>query len=132
MQTKESAFTTQRKSSFGNMIIMIAICAGIAWLVLRGCSATTSSNIELPLIQAEANAEVRQFCENGKCIKVQMCTEVGGDCASMEQGPKADYGTGFHVSADGRTRPNPPKGWHWASCPAGQRVFTTDQGIVCK
>lgn len=114
MQVKESAFTTQRKSSFGNMILTIAICAGIAWLVLRGCSAATSSSIELPSISAAPTAEVRQYCENDKCIDVPMCTAVSAECGSMEPGPKADYGTGYHVSADGRTRPNPPAGWKWA------------------
>jgi hypothetical protein len=131
MQTKESAFTPQRQLISGNMIVMIIICAGIAWLVLRACSATTS--IESPSIsKPEATAEVRRVYTSDGKTEVEMCTEVGGDCASIEQGPKADYGTGFHVSADGRTRPNPPKGWHWASCPEGQHVFTTDQGIVCK
>lgn len=45
--------------------------------------------------------------------EVAECTAVGGDCASQELGPPADYGTGFHTSADGRTRPNPPAGWQW-------------------
>jgi len=113
MQTKESAFTTQRKSSFGNMILMISICAGIAWLGLRACSAP--SNIELPsMSQPIATAEVRQSCQNGKCAQVSMCTAISDECGSMEQGPKANYGTGYHTSADGRTRPNPPVGWKWA------------------
>lgn len=117
MQTKESAFTPQRQGSFLNLLITIAICAGIAWLVIRACSATSS--IELPSIgkaepTAAATAEVRRIYSVDGKTEVQMCTAVGGDCASIEPGPKADYGTGFHVSADGRTRPNPPAGWKWA------------------
>lgn len=115
MQTKESAFTPQRQGSFLNLLITIVICAGIAWLVIRACSAVTDSKIELPSIsKAEPTAETHNvYTANGKTT-VQMCTAVGGDCASIEPGSKADYGTGFHVSADGRTRPNPPKGWKWA------------------
>lgn len=132
MQTKESAFTPQRQGSFLNLLITIVICAGIAWLVLRACSAATT-NIELPSVShAEPTAEVRRVYTSDGKTEVKMCTEVGGDCASIEPGPPDDYGTGFHVSADGRTRPNPPKGWKWASCPEGQHVFTTDQGIVCQ
>lgn len=129
MQTKESAFTPQRQLISGNMIVMIMICAGIAWLVLRACN----GNTELPSTSnTTTGIEVRRVYTSDGKIEVEMCTQVGGDCASIEQGPKADYGTGYHVSADGHTRPNPPKGWKWASCPEGQHVFTTDQGIVCK
>jgi hypothetical protein len=121
MQVKESAFTPQRQGSFLNLLITIAICAGIAWLVLRACSAVTTSKVELPSIaKPEATAiatsvpAIQQYCFNGKCVSVKMCTAVNDECGSMEQGPPADYGTGFHVSADSRTRPNPPAGWKWA------------------
>jgi hypothetical protein len=117
MQTKESAFTPQRQGSFLNLLITIVICAGIAWLVLRACSSVSLPQFSTdakPQATAIATAEIRQYCEKGNCVKVTMCTAVGGDCASIEPGPKADYGTGFHVSADGRTRPNPPVGWKWA------------------
>lgn len=121
MQVKESAFTPQRQGSFLNLLITIAICAGIAWLVLRACSAVTTSKVELPSIaKPEATAiatsvpAIQQYCFNGKCVSVKMCTAVNDECGSMEPGPKADYGTGFHTSADGRTRPNPPAGWKWA------------------
>lgn len=139
MQTKESAFTPQRQGSFLNLIITIAICAGIGWLVLRACSAVTTSNVELPSISTTENTAIatdvpaiQKYCFGGKCVSVKMCTAVNDECGDMEQGPPADYGTGFHVSADGRSRPNPPKGWHWASCPEGQHVFITNEGIVCK
>lgn len=118
MQVKESAFTPQRKSSFGNMILTIAICAGVAWLVIRACSADSAlpSQSQAPI----ATPATQQYCENGNCVKVTMCTAVSDECGSMEQGPKADYGTGHHVSADGRKRPNPPAGlWH------GQVVYQT-------
>jgi hypothetical protein len=116
MQVKESAFTPQRQGSFLNLLITIAICAGIGWLVLRACSAVSLPQLTdaKPQATALATAEIRQYCENGKCVKVTMCTAVSDECGSMEQGPKADYGTGFHVSADGRVRPNPPQGWKWA------------------
>jgi len=55
-----------------------------------------------------------KYCINGKCVQVKLCTAVSDECGSMAQGPKADYGTGFHASADGRIRPNPPAGWKWA------------------
>lgn len=42
------------------------------------------------------------------------CTAVSDECGDMTPGPRADYGTGYHVSADGRVRPNPPAGWKWA------------------
>jgi hypothetical protein len=63
-----------------------------------------------------SNAEdgYRNYCVNGQCVKVKMCTAISDECGSMEQGPKADYGTGYHTSADGRTRPNPPVGWKWS------------------
>lgn len=117
MQTKESAFTPQRQGSFLNLLITIVICAGIAWLVLRACSSVSFPQLSTdakPQATAIATAEIhRVYTSDGK-TEVQMCTAVGGDCASIEPGPKADYGTGFHVSADGRTRPNPPAGWKWA------------------
>lgn len=118
MQTKESAFTKERKLVTGNMIIMIILCAGVAWLVLRACAANTSSTIELPSVSQPAapvaEPSTQQYCIDGKCVKVTMCTAINEDCGSIEPGPKADYGTGYHVSADGGTRPNPPKGWKWA------------------
>lgn len=55
-----------------------------------------------------------KYCYNGKCEQVKLCTGVSDECGSMVQGPPADYGTGFHTSADGRVRPNPPAGWKWA------------------
>lgn len=42
------------------------------------------------------------------------CTAISDECGDMTPGPRADYGTGYHVSADGRVRPNPPQGWKWA------------------
>jgi len=56
----------------------------------------------------------QNYYANGKRIQVKMCTAVSDECGSMEQGKPADYGTGYHTSADGRTRPNPPAGWQWS------------------
>jgi len=55
----------------------------------------------------------RVFSE-GHYINVPECTAVTDECGSMELGKPADYGTGTHVSADGRVRPNPPAGWEWS------------------
>ncbi len=56
----------------------------------------------------------KQYCDEVKCVQVKLCTAASDECGDMTQGPKADYGTGFHKSADGRQRPNPPAGWKWA------------------
>ncbi len=64
-------------------------------------------------VKAES-VHFKQYCDEVKCVQVKLCTAVSDECGDMTQGPKADYGTGFHKSADGRQRPNPPAGWKWA------------------
>jgi len=130
MHTNESAFTPQRTRSAGNMFLTIVILAAIAWFIYYFFHVTTPTVIDKPIAtpaaQVIATPETRQSCYNGKCVAVVMCTAVGGDCASIEQGPPADYGTGFHDSGEGATvlnsgvvyqnhrkRPNPPAGWHF-------------------
>ena len=56
----------------------------------------------------------KAFRTDMESVKVKMCTAISAECGDMTQGPKANYGTGFHTSADGRQRPNPPAGWKWA------------------
>lgn len=56
----------------------------------------------------------QNYCANGQCVSVKMCTAVSDECGDMTPGKPADYGTGTHKSADGRTRPNPPAGWQWS------------------
>jgi len=115
MHTNESAFTPQRTRSAGNMFLTIVILAAIAWFIYYFFHVTTPTITvsDKPAATVIATPETRQSCYNGKCVAVVMCTAVGGDCASIVQGPPADYGTGFHMSADGRRRPNPPAGWHF-------------------
>lgn len=94
-------------------VLLVAVLAyGVKW----GLDAYYEPAIRI-VGQAEATDEGKgygKYCINGKCTQVKLCTAVNDECGSMVQGPPADYGTGFHVSADGRTRPNPPAGWKWA------------------
>ena len=87
MRTNESAFTPQRKQSFGRLIILIMFLAFVAWLFLRACTNTApllpsvSAPTALATVpatpQAQANAqpaapvatpELHQICLNGICV----------------------------------------------------------------
>lgn len=87
--------------------ILFGIAYGIKWAYNRY---TTPAPVAALIEKATSADEYRNYCFNGSCVKVKMCTAVSDECGDMTQGPKADYGTGYHVSADGRTRPNPPAG----------------------
>lgn len=65
-------------------------------------------------VEPVSKPETHRVYIGGKYEEVVECTKVTDDCGSMELGKPADYGTGTHVSADGRTRPNPPAGWEWS------------------
>ena len=91
--------------------ILFAVAYGIKWAYNRYyMPAPVAALIE----KATSTDEYRNYCTSGNCVKVKLCTAISDECGVMTQGPKADYGTGFHTSADGRQRPNPPAGWKWA------------------
>ena len=122
MRTNESAFTPQRKQSFGGLIILIMFLAFVAWLFLRACTNTAPllPSVSAPTVlatvpatpQAQANAqpappvatpELHQICLNGICVKVPGCKEIGqlpgmalnDGCADMTPAQPKGNGTGF-------------------------------------
>jgi hypothetical protein len=95
------------------VVVIFAIGYGVKWAWDKFTVPAPVSAIIEKATSSDAVAGYRNYCVNGQCVKVKMCTAISDECGSMEQGPKADYGTGYHTSADGRTRPNPPAGWKW-------------------
>lgn len=94
--------------------LLFGIAYGVKWAYnWYSTPAPVAAFIE-KATSTNADTGYRNYCVNGSCVKVKMCTAISDECGDMTQGPKADYGTGFHKSADGRTRPNPPAGWKWA------------------
>lgn len=91
--------------------LLFGVAYGVKWLY--GWYSTPAPVAAL-IEKATSADEYRNYCFNGECVKVKMCTAISAECGDMTQGPKANYGTGFHTSADGRQRPNPPAGWKWA------------------
>lgn len=91
--------------------LLFGVAYGVKWLY--GWYSTPAPVAAL-IEKATSADEYRNYCFNGECVKVKMCTAISAECGDMTQGPKANYGTGFHTSADGRQRPNPPAGWTWA------------------
>lgn len=127
--TFESAFTPKREHSFANLIVTIGVLAGIGWLVMRFFfNAPTAETKYLDShIKPETTVVGQYGWYNGQ--RITMCAAVNSDCGTLELGKPADYGAGFHTSADGRVRPNPPAGQHsfsdtLANCKAqGLRVW---------
>ena len=119
---KSQTIETQDASGLGKVfnvglvfIVGFALLFGVAYGVkwLYGWYSTPAPVAAL-IEKATSADEYRNYCFNGECVKVKMCTAISAECGDMTQGPKANYGTGFHTSADGRQRPNPPAGWKWA------------------
>lgn len=100
---------TQDASGLGKLF-NVGLVFIVGFALLFGTPAPVAALIE----KATSADEYRNYCFNGECVKVKMCTAISAECGDMTQGPKANYGTGFHTSADGRQRPNPPAGWKWA------------------
>lgn len=117
MRTNESAFTPQRKQSFGGLIILIMFLAFVAWLFLRACTNTapllpstrkpTAVATEQPAAQpvapvATPEMAAHQVCFKGACIRVPTCGEIGhlpgmalnDGCADMTPGNQGGYGLG--------------------------------------
>lgn len=120
--TESQTIETQDASGLGKVfnvglvfIVGFALLFGVAYGVkwLYGWYSTPAPVAAL-IEKATSADEYRNYCFNGECVKVKMCTAISAECGDMTQGPKANYGTGFHTSADGRQRPNPPAGWKWA------------------
>lgn len=113
----------RQRGSVWNALFYVVLFMAIGYAVWWWFATPDTKMIEQTPITTVDTSVMHKVCNGGECFAVRMCTAVGGDCASMEPGPAANYGTGFHVSADGRTRPNPPAGFVWASCPAGLRFY---------
>lgn len=143
------------------IVIVFAVGYGIKWAWDKFTVPAPVSAIIEKATSGEPDAGYRQYCENGKCVLVKMCTAVNAYCAASydaKPGPQAgdiveevnnfDHDAawaevdaqmqrgeivpipesqsvrvsvqnanppaGYHVSADGRVRPNPPAGWKWA------------------
>jgi hypothetical protein len=74
-------------------------------------------------VAGEPKPGYRRYMTANGSVDVKMCTAESADCGSIAIGKPANYGTGTHVSADGRSRPNPPAGlWH------GQIVYQECHG----
>jgi len=102
------------KVTLGAIVVIFLLAWGGKAIYDRITMPAPVSAIIEKATSSKAEDGYRNYCVNGQCVKVKLCTAISDECGSMVQGPKADYGTGFHVSADGRTRPNPPAGWKWA------------------
>ncbi len=96
------------------LALLFGVAYGVKWLY--GWYYTPAPLIRIAN-QMEAKVESNgygKYCYDGKCVQVKLCTAISDECGDMTEGKPADYGTGFHISADGGKRPNPPAGWKWA------------------
>lgn len=101
-------------------LVIATIFFGVkAYMNWRDSSATVetpATNMSQPVVPNIEDDGSRAFWSNGVKTIVKQCVSISysdgtvGGCASHVPGPKADYGTGFHTGADGRSRPNPPAG----------------------
>lgn len=136
------------------IVVIFAVGYGVKWAWDKFTVPSPVSAIIEKATSSDAGTGYRNYCVNGACVKVKMCTAVNDECgtmghdgtdsevnnfdhdavwaevdAQMQRGEippipetasvrvpvqNANPPAGYHVSADGRVRPNPPAGWKWA------------------
>lgn len=90
-------------------VIIFAIGYGVMWLINWYSTPAPVAALIEKAASTSPQVQTRQYCYNGKCVDVPMCTAINDECGSIEPGQHVEQSKQLPASS---SKLNAPKaGW---------------------